>query len=39
MRLVSFRRIGTQIDAGIASEIGIIDIHEGMALLSEDRPL
>jgi 2-keto-4-pentenoate hydratase/2-oxohepta-3-ene-1,7-dioic acid hydratase in catechol pathway len=39
MRLVSFRRTGTQIDTGIASEIGIIDIHEGMALLSEERPL
>lgn len=39
MRLVSFRRSGTQIDAGIASDIGIIDIHEGIALMSEDRPL
>ena len=39
MRLASFRRTGTQIEAGIVSEIGIIDIHEGMALLSEERPL
>lgn len=39
MRLLSFRRSGSHIHAGIASDIGIIDIHEGMALLSEDRPL
>lgn len=38
MRLLSFRRTGTQVLAGIASELGIIDIHEGIALLSETRP-
>ncbi len=38
MRLVSFRREGMQAHAGIYSELGIIDIYEGMALLSEDRP-
>lgn len=39
MRLVSFRRAGDCIRAGVLVEHGIIDIHEGMALLSEERPL
>jgi 2-keto-4-pentenoate hydratase/2-oxohepta-3-ene-1,7-dioic acid hydratase in catechol pathway len=39
MRLVSFRRASDQIRAGVSVEHGIIDIHEGMALISEDRPL
>lgn len=38
MRLLSFRRTGAPLYAGIASDMGIIDIHEGMALLSEERP-
>jgi 2-keto-4-pentenoate hydratase/2-oxohepta-3-ene-1,7-dioic acid hydratase in catechol pathway len=39
MRLVSFRRASDRVRAGVAVEHGIIDIHEGMALISEDRPL
>lgn len=39
MRLVSFRRASDRIRAGVLVEHGIIDIHEGMALISEDRPL
>ncbi len=39
MRLVSFRRASDRIRAGVLVEHGIIDIHEGMALLSDDRPL
>jgi len=38
MQFVSFRRIGHQLRAGIMVEHGIIDIHEGMALLSDERP-
>lgn len=39
MRLVSFRRAGDHIRAGVLVEHGIIDIHEGIALISDDRPL
>jgi 2-keto-4-pentenoate hydratase/2-oxohepta-3-ene-1,7-dioic acid hydratase in catechol pathway len=38
MQFVSFRRIGQQLRAGIMVEHGIIDIHEGMALMSDERP-
>ncbi len=38
MRIVSFRRSGAPIHAGISTEHGIIDIHAGMSLISEDRP-
>ena len=38
MRLTSFRRDGTRIHAGIATEHGIIDVHEGMALVNDERP-
>lgn len=39
MRLVSFRRTSDRVRAGVAVEHGIIDIHEGMALISDERPL
>lgn len=39
MQFVSFRRSGQQLRAGIMVEHGIIDIHEGMALLSDERPV
>jgi len=38
MRLVSFRRDGTRVHAGIATEHGIIDVHEGLALVNDERP-
>jgi fumarylacetoacetate (FAA) hydrolase len=38
MQFVSFRRSGHQVRAGIMVEHGIIDIHEGMALISDERP-
>ncbi|MFZ9859179.1 MAG: fumarylacetoacetate hydrolase family protein [Roseiflexaceae bacterium] len=39
MRLVSFRRASDRVRAGVAVEHGIIDIYEGMALISDERPL
>lgn len=38
MRLVSFRRASDRVRAGVMVEHGIIDIHEGMALISDERP-
>ncbi len=38
MRLASFRRDGDRVHAGIATEHGIIDVHEGLALVNDERP-